>query len=138
MKTKLSELVKSAQATGTRTESVSYSWHIANKRNLERLALVIGISCEALTLARFREGDNCDVEFDESDRTMTIYFGEKLPFSCHIRHKTSRTRQIKVQAAGIESVLSLLPKNDRIFEMTVLQYTVGKIRVRLPELPQTK
>ena len=28
--------------------------------------------------------------------------------------------------------MCLLPKNDKIFEMTILQFEVGKIRLRLP------
>jgi hypothetical protein len=131
MKTKLSELVKSTQGSGIRTANISYSWHRANG-NSKRMALVVCISKEALMLARFREGDTCDIEFDESDRTMTILFGEKLQFSCCARHRNSGHRQIKVSSKGIESVMSLLPKNDRIYELTMIQTVVGKIRVRLP------
>jgi hypothetical protein len=131
MKTKLSDLVKHTGGN-YRTTNISYSWHRANGTS-NRLALVISFSKESLSLARFRDGDTCDVEFDETDNTMTIYFGDKLPFSCCLKNRnTDSQRQIKISSKGIEAVMCLLPKNDKIFEMTILQFEVGKIRLRLP------
>jgi len=64
---------------------------------------------------------------------MTIYFGDKLPFSCYLKSKGKDSqRQIKISTKGIEAVMSRLPKNDKLHEFTILQSDVGKIRVRLP------
>lgn len=130
MKTKLSDLVKTIQGV-TRTSVISYAWHKANG-NTDRFALVISLSNEALKQARFRDGDMCDVEFDESALTMTIVFGDKLPFSCCLKSKTSSQRHIKISSQGIEAAMCILPKRDTLFEMTILQFEVGKIHVRLP------
>jgi hypothetical protein len=131
MKTKLSDLLKYTH-NNIRTTNISYTWHRANGRS-DRLALVLSFSKEALALARFREGDACDIEFDESDNSMTIYFGDKLPFSCYLKSKGKDSqRQIKISTKGIEAVMSRLPKNDKLHEFTILQSDVGKIRVRLP------
>jgi hypothetical protein len=129
---KLSEIVNTHTKNET-LKGVSYSWHCSGgkKENNQHYAFVLSVSAEVLRDARFREGDNADLNFAAD--SIEIMLSPSMPFSLIPRFKNAKSRTLKASARGVENVMSVLPNRSRPVNLEIVKIEVGKITVKIPK-----
>jgi hypothetical protein len=129
--TKLSEMVKAGnQGRAKIPTECHYSWHKQTKPK-GRYSFILTIGINTLKKARYRDGDNCEIEIGENEMLITL--GENLPWALNSRNKTCTSKSIKISSAGIESLQAVLPKRDKAFELNVVSIETAKIRIAIPK-----